>query len=260
MKNHYYDQLYQDGSYVSNPDYIEGCERSWLIQRLKRPTKMDNPWGFGGGLRHGGLSDGAWEIFRKLCSFDYMGAAEFEIGALPKAFEKMWSSRSGLEAYSLTVSGNPDFPWSDKMRLLPWKTRERISKRHTLNATVFAISLSRYRPHADEVIKALAEGIETRERYFLKEASLIEKALFSDPKWFDDKDYSLQNMCVGWLEFDNGFMFFSDEGMWRNFCELFGVKIPDSKELNIVSPDFSEVNKELVKELKKQQKKTSKAA
>jgi len=37
---------------------------------------------------------------------------------------------------------------------------------------------------------------------------------------------------VGWLELDNGFMFFSDQKMWRASCDWFGVKTPSKKKVS----------------------------
>jgi hypothetical protein len=39
---------------------------------------------------------------------------------------------------------------------------------------------------------------------------------------------------VGWIELDNGFMFFSDETMWRSFSGLFGAEpcdVPEAPEV-----------------------------
>ncbi|MDO8604190.1 MAG: hypothetical protein Q7K40_02200 [bacterium] len=49
----------------------------------------------------------------------------------------------------------------------------------------------------------------------------------------------------GWLELDNGFMFFVNEDMWREFCKLFGVVVPGVTEINPVHPDYTLVNKAL---------------
>lgn len=66
---------------------------SYLIQRLNSPPRrvaqIDNPFSFGGGLRNGGLSEEAMGLLRSIFSFDYMGAAEFEWGAVPKALNQI---------------------------------------------------------------------------------------------------------------------------------------------------------------------------
>lgn len=67
-------------------------KRSWLVQRLTpkrggRMGEMINAFSFGGGLRNGGLSNEAMGLLP--FGFDYMGAAEFEFGAVPKALQRM---------------------------------------------------------------------------------------------------------------------------------------------------------------------------
>ena len=37
---------------------------------------------------------------------------------------------------------------------------------------------------------------------------------------------------VGWLELDNGFMFFTDEKMWRGSCKWFEVATPSKKKVS----------------------------
>lgn len=60
-----------------------------LIQRLARPTGSSNPYAFGGGLINGGLSDQAMALLSGIFSFEYMGSAEFEWGAVPKALQRI---------------------------------------------------------------------------------------------------------------------------------------------------------------------------
>jgi len=64
-------------------------ERTYLVQRLKKPQEKINPFNFGGGLENGGLSNEGAELINKIWSFDYMGASEFEWGAIPKALQRI---------------------------------------------------------------------------------------------------------------------------------------------------------------------------
>ena len=62
---------------------------TYLVQRLKKPYKgnADNPFNFGGGLLRGGMNEEAYRALNQIFTFDYMGSAEFEFGAVPKAID-----------------------------------------------------------------------------------------------------------------------------------------------------------------------------
>jgi hypothetical protein len=95
--------------------------RSWLVQRLNTPhtgvwgKDKDNPFAFGGGLRNGGLSDTAMDLIRGIFSFDYMGAAEFEFGAVPTALDGLAKAHKQLVADTLTIPlADVARTWHDK--------------------------------------------------------------------------------------------------------------------------------------------------
>ena len=164
-------------------------QRSWLVQRLNPPHRSDrfggNPFAFGGGYKNGGLTDEAMAAVSSVCSFDYMGAAEFEFGALPKALHAM--SKMKLIATSAEVSAGTVY------LLCPAEWVEELTAR----------------------IDGWASGDGDR----LKEPTLLPGALAGD-EWC---------RAVGWIELDNGFMFFTDPQMWRGAAGLFGVSIPQAK-------------------------------
>jgi hypothetical protein len=68
----------------------------YLVQRLKKPIGQVNPFSFGGGYKNGGMSDEAMAILKEIFSFDYMGSAEFEFGAVPKAFQALTEEQANL--------------------------------------------------------------------------------------------------------------------------------------------------------------------
>ncbi len=90
--------------------------KPYLIQRLKKPTNPKNgllskvveSFNFGGGYKNGGLSKDTMELIRNIFSFDYMGSAEFEYGALPKALDKIATniSNTTFEISCKTRNGN----------------------------------------------------------------------------------------------------------------------------------------------------------
>jgi len=75
----------------------EHMRRHHLIQRLEKPIGRINPFSFGGGLVNGGLSKEAVGILKDIFSFAYMGASEFEWGAVPAALNFI-AEQSSLKA------------------------------------------------------------------------------------------------------------------------------------------------------------------
>jgi len=186
-------------------------QSSWLIQRLSKPHPAnsifgkDNPFSFGGGLKNGGLRDEAMDLLRGIFSFDYMGAAEFEWGAVPKALDRMARAHTNLIATEVAV---------DLSTLAPdWQTRATYSG----EGTVYVICQE---THLEEVASRIRmwaqEGYQAR----LKEATHLDSALRPDkPDWID---------TCGWLELDNGFLFFTEAEMFQKAADLFGVKVAEA--------------------------------
>ena len=104
-------------------------QRSFLIQRLTAPSRVANPFSFGGGLHNGGLSADAMSLLSQIFSFDYMGAAEFEWGAVPEALQGMAKDAEQLIAYlhqDLPVSVICRSSAADEVdrRIFDWATTE----------------------------------------------------------------------------------------------------------------------------------------
>ncbi len=179
---------------------------SWLVQRLQQPRAfkiagqaIDNPFSFGGGYKNGGLSDGAMDLIRPIMSFDYMGAAEFEFGAVPEAFGKLAKHQEELTAWSFPVTrANRGWAKEDAQEC---------------EAVVYALAPAAWR-----------EEVETRVRGWavdpprMQEPPNLGRALLPKEDW--DRD-----VC-GWFELDNGFLVFTDGDMWRKTAALFDVEAP----------------------------------
>lgn len=183
-------------------------ERSWLVQRLQKPAgARDNPFSFGGGLRNGGLSDEAMGLLRGLFSFDYMGAAEFEFGAVPEALQRMAKAAGELAAFSFSITlADVEKPWRDKGPVPDG------------DATVYVLCRAEWRQDVEARIRGWASG--TGEK--LKESTQLASSLRPVEEW--------HSRIVGWLELTNGFMFFTDRAMWEGASKLFGVELPDAVE------------------------------
>lgn len=184
-------------------------KNSWLVQRLTTPRGYDNPFAFGGGLRNGGLSDGAMDLLRDIFSFDYMGSAEFELGALPNTLQSLAADADKLVSYSFSV------PLADVPAHVP-ETQQDFDITASAPTGYTEIFVICRQAHAQEVSRRIVSW--TKEMYPpLKEALRLTPALRPYSEWDTD--------VRGWLELDNGFFFFLDRDMWKKTCALFGVEL-----------------------------------
>ena len=171
-------------------------EKIWLVQRLKRPFKDGdaNPFAFGIGGKSGGLTDETLKLVSKIFRFDYMGSAEFEWGAIPKALQRIWDDIT-KEAFEIIV-----------------KTKEGKT------GTVYVIC-------GEAIAKDVTDWIQRKaydnydKLYRTKEGVRLQDAI-NNPGKEDDKPFGV----CGWLELDNGFFFFTDKEMFENTKKFFGME------------------------------------
>ena len=176
-------------------------EKSYLIQRLEKPVGHNNPFSFGGGFKNGGIGKDNMEILSKVFSFDYMGAAEFEFGAVPEALDKMIGFSDDLVKGSITTH------W----KALRWKTGETVKG----NSKVYFLC---HKDHKKDVKKRIASWA-------------MGNNISGHPKCGVRLDSSFDDHCYhGWFELDNGFFFFTDKTMWENTCKLFNITDKKSKK------------------------------
>jgi len=171
-------------------------KRTRLVQRLNPPWEVgvkkgvDNPFNFGGGLRNGGLSKVAMDLLRPIFEFDYMGAAEYEFGAVPEALVVIKEAAAEGRLVPFTLKG--------------------------LKKPVYGLAPAEIVDEAQAVIRELAKK---NHDFRLKEPSLLREALDPnrDPEW--------PIKAKGWLELDNGFFFTVDKAMFEKLAALMGVKL-----------------------------------
>lgn len=188
-------------------------ESSWLVQRLEKPrsfsiagVEVDNPFSFGGGLRNGSLSPEAMGLLRDVFSFDYMGAAEFEFGAVPKALKAIAKNVEDYHAFEVS------WPLAEVAK--HWKDESR--KDPIGEATVYVICHKAWDDEATARIRGWAAPYDRA--FDLKEPTMISGSLRPHDEWDSDR--------CGWLELNNGFFFFTDREMWESTARLFGVEVP----------------------------------
>jgi hypothetical protein len=177
--------------------------RTWLIQRLTKPYATGNAPApsvvYRDAFRKPGkVPDEIMAMRGGLFGFDYMGAAEFEFGAIPEALRRI-AAFDDLRSTSITIS-KADIA-------VGW--RGETAKR---DATIYLLARPAHEEHAERVIRdCAAERREMR----LKESTYLPRVL--------TESYDHEKIG-GWLELDNGFWFFTDKAMRDGVCALFGVR------------------------------------
>jgi hypothetical protein len=156
-------------------------KRIWKVQRLQAPVGRSNPFSFGGGLIDGGFSKEAMKAINDIFSFDYMGAAEFEWGAVPTALHSL-AMLSADDKLTTTQLHNGLYVICPKDILL--------------DLGVWIDQM-----YEDEHTHSLKEGLR------LKRSNI--------QGWLKIED---DRRC------DEPFMFFRDEKMFKQTCEILDIK------------------------------------
>jgi hypothetical protein len=189
--------------------------QSNLIQRLEEPwfrtlpdgTRVDNPFNFGGGLKNGGLTEDAMKLLRDIFSFDYMGAAEFEFGAVPEALQLIAQRVDKEQVIAFS------FPVEDKDVAPHWKK----GNTPLMFEAIYVICSKGDEAEVERRIRLAAKG---QEGYYRKPGQLSLKEPTRLASVLRGEEFAKTR---GWLELDNGFFFFVDKNMWEQTAKLFGV-------------------------------------
>jgi hypothetical protein len=179
---------------------------TYLIQRLMKPypkakgeketmiQALGNAFAFGGGLKNGGIPTEGMKILREVFRFDYMGSAEFEFGAVPKALAKIVDERKKYVFGILDIIVFPE-------RAVP---------------NIRKVSYLCHKDHEAEVITRIKQLATDEYKHFrLKERCNLKPSL-------EGREYD-KEIC-GWLELDNAFMFFTDRVMFEKTAKMFGIE------------------------------------
>jgi len=174
--------------------------KSYLIQRLRKPCNsknetLANAFAFGGGLPNGGIPKEGMVLLKEIFSFDYMGSAEFEFGAVPKALSKIANNFENLIGF--TIHAPYEYKHWDEV-----KCDKGIKQIHIICE----------KEQRDEVVKRIKNFAKKDCYGDTKEAVRLNENLAKE-----DDDIR------GWLEIDNGYFFFSDKEMFDKTCILFDI-------------------------------------
>jgi hypothetical protein len=171
-------------------------KRTYLVQRLTKPYKgnADNPFNFGGGLPRGGMNEEGYRVLNQIFTFDYMGASEFERGAVPKALDviaQAFENGDGVTG-EIKIEGVPVYYLAHKN-----VERETVARIKDLAKDPFVTKMRLKEWTGFDGAIAVRNGT-------LANKQGLESAMER----------------IGWIELDNRFMFFVDKEAFEKFKAL----------------------------------------
>lgn len=195
-------------------------KRSKLIQRLSIPEGDvdafgDNPYVGAGPVLNWGISQESMKALRGVVVFDYMGAAEFEWGAIEKAMRLVADHRMIEELMGFVIT----IPLREVERTFFDEENEPPDG----DGTVWVICRKEDANEVSRRIRAWAKNDVDRfgkhdcdPEWYLLETTRLNAALRPNPVW--------PSKICGWFELDNGFFFFTEEKMYNRVMKLFGLE------------------------------------
>lgn len=177
----------------------------WLVQRLEKPLGFIDPFGeFGAGNVHnGGFRHEDLNALRRLFSFDYMGDAEYEWGAVSDAISAIWdyAAAETLCAFS-TI---------------------------TAHGIVYALTNSADAEQAAEAIACWARNRWTDLCEHDDEHGQPIHRLLDPPYLWEQlvEPHERWGRYVGGLDCNNNFLFFTNPEVFYNTARFFGINIPE---------------------------------
>ena len=224
---------------------VDGKPTSNRIQILtKKPTSDHEAMAtraFGG--HNLGLNGEGWEVCQRIFNFHYMGAAEYEFGAIPTCLRAMAveSNAGDLVTWSMTFT-------SSEISTGYWRrdAMDAYRRKEIADAKARGEKPPRMTPKHKAELQALAGApIPPRVVHIVasrkQDHSMVEQLIRlaqkdkihskNGPRFYLDTDPSsdLDSRMVGWLDLDNELVWFTDDATHESFCEAFGVKKRDAK-------------------------------
>ena len=188
-----------------------------LVQRLLKltGTSMVEPkerWKL---EKDGNLPMNAATVRSAIYEYDYMGAAEFEYGIIPKVVKALVQDK--LIAFSIDCTCKwQEFGKQPEARITgaTGVIEDRDGNRHK---TLPIHILCRDQDSAD--VEERVRLLLTTPRPKLKEDMRKKEA-------FGATERGEKHRVIGWLELDNGFYFFSQKKQWQYTTKLFTGEVP----------------------------------
>ena len=169
-------------------------KKPYYVQRLHRPGPEESQWYNAFDLITV-IDRGMWESLRRFFDFEGMGSAEYELGSrfgTQKTIGKLLTNAKDFVTATIHATVEHD----GRPQQVP----------------VYVIAPNAIMPQASAFVLQDIAG-ETK----LRDASGIARSI-------QDNLNQFENTRQAWLELENGFMYFTDEGMFRKLADGLGLK------------------------------------
>lgn len=204
-----------------------------LVQRLTRPPKSE--WdgkvtqAFSG---IGMMNKEQWEAVQRVFDVHYMGAAEYEFGALPNAFRELIQNVKEYGAWSFVIPANKVKPgyWRSSAtesirrgeiakaksegKKPPRRNQKKLDEKAKIaviqDKTIYVFGPLAKKEDVEQLIREVAD-----ETMWVKNGAGMASALDPDPS----SDYD-EKFC-GWFDLYNKIFWFTDEKMCQNTATMF---------------------------------------
>jgi len=198
---------------IADRELVPWCENRFLLQGLTQlphvlvAQKQAVAYAFGGGML--GLSPELRAVLDKLFMIDYMGAAEFEFGALPDCASKMHRDREWFRVRKMT------FRESSVRPLSTYQLDKKVTLNSTAEREVFLLAREEHLDPMEDMYRRLfgkgPQYIGSFKRYPGHVHEYLAGKVFKEDQ-----------APVGLLDLNNGAFLFLDEGVLQRTCKAFG--------------------------------------
>lgn len=202
----------------------------YLIQRISEQTSYNKEIDPNITLdidKDGILNKNALRKLDSLMRNDYMGASEFEWGALGKAWTFVAQRRADLVPFEMQFEGQPYQTW-----VIPQgKVRKKLQDWPARKVNLYGFCPKEFIEEYPKMLNDWAK--ENYKGYFMKcyprmKDSLFPEQSYSMRTYMENKDerynpFKDNSRVVAWLDFDSPAFFTVRQGLYKEVSSLFGV-------------------------------------
>jgi len=196
-------------------------KKPYLVQILKQPWEktgtvrdgLQNAFSFGGGLKRGGFSKEAMQLLTNLWGWEYMGASEYEWGAVPEAMKKVvdYVNKNNYFAGYIEIE-HPESVCNEHGGVDIWNKKNP----KLITSKVFILCHKLHTSYVTEFIWKVANSQQRITRDYTNIAIVLYKG---------EKKLLYSSIAIGGLNLDNAFIYLTYEPSIQKMIQMFGLTL-----------------------------------